>query len=275
MKQSNKALSGCIILLAAMLTSCNLLPKDEAMQVTSTSEKALELYKDAYDVAYRVLDLDKAVGLYEDAIKEDPDFFMAYYQLATFYLFHKNDSEFVKNAEAALACKAKLSFGEKMQSKILESWLQDRNFDVSGFGKVLVQIYPDDPDSYLNLGFIFYLEKNYPEAIKAFEQADTMTDSGSLYTGPKLAIVPVCMIGYAYLLSDQPEKAGESFDRYIGQFPGEQNPYDCKADYFLAVKDYEKAYESYMTAYNIDTTYKAFLKRADAAKRLADSLQVE
>jgi len=51
------------------------------------------------------------------------------------------------------------------------------------------------------------------------------------------------------------------------------NPYDSKGDYFMNIKDYGKAYESFMKAYEIDTLWS--YKKAMKAKALYDSLQVE
>jgi tetratricopeptide (TPR) repeat protein len=260
-----------LIILASSATKT----RNDAMKATSNSKKAIELYNNAYKTAYRVLELDKAVSIYEEVVQEDPNFFMAYYQLATYHIFHKNDIEFDEKAKAAVECNIELSEGEKIQKKILKKWLEDRNTDVSELGLQLVKLYPDDPDSYLNLGFIYFLNKDYPNAIKEFEKSLDMEDIGELYCGPKLAIVPICMLGYSYLLSDQTDKAKTSFDKYIAMFPNDQNPYDCKADYYLTIKEYNKAYESYMKAYKIDTTYQIFLQSALKAREMNDNLEKE
>lgn len=273
MKQKRLFSYGWLMLILTIIASCTTETKEEAMHATSNSEKAIELYKNAYEIAYGVLELDKAVSIYEKAIQEDSNFFMAYYQLATYHLFHKNNDEFIKTAKAAIDCDIKFSEGEIVQKNILEIWLNDREGDASELGTRLIELYPNDPDSYLNLGYIYYLNKDFSNAIEVFEKSITMENIGELYCGPKLAIVPICMLGYSYLVSDQLDKAKESFDKYISQFPEEQNPYDCKADYFMAVQDYKNAYDCYIKAYNIDTTYKVYLNRALNAKELADSLK--
>jgi tetratricopeptide (TPR) repeat protein len=185
--------------------SCRIASEEEAMQATSKSEKAVELYNSAYQIAYGVLELNKAITVCEQAIKEDPNFFMAYYQLATYHLFHQDDDEFIKTAESAIGCDIKLSKGEIVQKSILETWLNNRNGDASELGKELIKLYPNDPDSYLNLGFIYYINKDYLRAIEVFEKSISMDDIGESYCGPKLAIVPICMLGYSYLVSNQPE----------------------------------------------------------------------
>ncbi len=242
------------------------------MTVTSNSLKALELYNEAYDVAFLIVDLDKAIALYKKAISEDPEFFMAYYQLATYYFFHGQEKEFEENALAATKFSVKLNKGEAIQKKVLERWLADKKSSVSDLGLRLVEMFPDDPDAHINLGFYHFIGEEFEEAIVAFEKAESMGSKEGVYCGPKLAIVPICMLGYTYLRTSQLEESKMSFDKYIEKYPDDQNPYDCKADYFMTVEDYSGAYKSYMKAYQIDTTYGAFLERALYARNLGDSL---
>jgi tetratricopeptide (TPR) repeat protein len=62
-------------------------------------------------------------------------------------------------------------------------------------------------------------------------------------------------LGYAYLNLKQEEKAEEAFDKYIGLDPRNPNVYDSKGDYFMFVKQYDKAYELYMKAHSIDPSF--------------------
>lgn len=260
-----------IILVAAFISSCSRAVNKDVMNLTAHSDKALDLYNQAYANAFRILELDKAVALYEKAIAEDPDFFMAYYQLATYHLFHGNDREFENNARAAIQISSRLSSGERIQKKVLEKWLADQESNVSNLGQQLVQMFPNDPDAYMNLGYYEYMAEQYPEAIEAFERAESLGLKKSAYCGPKLAIVPLCMLGYTYLNTGQVDKARESFDRYIQRYPDDQNPYDCKADYFIYIGDYKSAAASYLKAYQMDTTHSEFLERALEAGKLAGS----
>ncbi|MFH1297066.1 MAG: tetratricopeptide repeat protein [Bacteroidota bacterium] len=181
--------------------------------------------------------------------------------------------EFEENALAGIQCDIELSPGEEIQKKALEEWIKNRNSDNSNLGLQLVELYPNDPDALINLGFFYYMNKDYTNAISAFEKAGLMENLDNVYCGPKLAIVPICMLGYSYLITEQLDKAKTSFDTYIQLYPDEQNPYDCKADYFMTTKEYDKAYDCYMTAYRIDTTFQVFLQRALNAKYHYDSIQ--
>ncbi len=258
-------------LIVSMNNSCVNDNKSNFMVITTNSTDAMELYREAYAIAFKIVELDKAVSLYEEAAEKDPGFFIAYYQLATYFLFHKDYDEFEKNAKAAVNSRLKLSKGELIQKQALEEWLKDKEKNNSDLGKQLVKLYPNDPDAYLNLGFYEYMAKNYEVGAIAFENAIAMQNPDDNYCGPKLAIVPVCMLGYTYLTLGQMDKAKSSFDQYIAQFPNDQNPYDCKADYFIAVKKYDKAYESYMKAYLLDTTKQGYLERAENVKALIEN----
>jgi tetratricopeptide (TPR) repeat protein len=240
------------------------------MKVTTKSTAAMDLYSDAYGIARGMVELDKAILMYREAIAVDPDFFMAHYQLATDYLFHGNVEAFEKSARSALASKYRLSRGEMLQRKALEAWLDDKDADVTTYGRQLAELYPEDPDAWITLGFFYYMNQNFGSAIASFEKAMALKNPDDRYCGPKLAIVPICMTGYAYLITNQAEKARASFDDYIQQYPDEQNPYDCMADYFMAVGEYDKAFDNYMTAFRMDTAHDVYRQRALNALMLLD-----
>lgn len=63
------------------------------------------------------------------------------------------------------------------------------------------------------------MSEDYNEAISAFEQAEAKGKKEGEYCGPKLAIVPFCMLGYTYLRTNQLEESKMSFDKYIEKYP--------------------------------------------------------
>ena len=67
------------------------------------------------------------------------------------------------------------------------------------------------------------------------------------------------------------EEAANAFDKYIELSPNHPNPYDSKGDYFMKIKDYRNAYESFMKAHEIDSLWS--FKKAMNAKAIADSLE--
>ena len=82
-------------------------------------------------------------------------------------------------------------------------------------------------------------------------------------------------LGYTYIQLKQFEDAKSAFDKYIELEPDLPNPYDSKGDYYMAVENYELAFESFMKAYDLDTTWMASYNKAMKAKEILDSLQQE
>jgi tetratricopeptide (TPR) repeat protein len=67
------------------------------------------------------------------------------------------------------------------------------------------------------------------------------------------------------------ENAEKALNNYIRVAPDLANPYDSKGDYFMAIKEFEKAYDSYMKAYEIDPEYfEMSKKRAEKAKMIME-----
>ena len=82
-------------------------------------------------------------------------------------------------------------------------------------------------------------------------------------------------LGYAYIQLEQFEDAKSAFDKYIELEPDLPNPYDSKGDDYMAVENYELAFESFMKAYDLDTTWMVSYNKAMKAKEMLDSLQQE
>jgi tetratricopeptide (TPR) repeat protein len=74
------------------------------------------------------------------------------------------------------------------------------------------------------------------------------------------------MLGYSYMDLNQNDKAEAAFNKYIELAPNNPNIYDSKGDYYMHIKDYGKAYDTYMKAYAMDPNWG--LKKAQEAKKL-------
>jgi len=67
------------------------------------------------------------------------------------------------------------------------------------------------------------------------------------------------------------DEAAEALDKYIELKPDEPNPYDSKGDYYMAVEEYGKAYESFMKAVGIDSTWTGSLRKANKTRAMINS----
>lgn len=247
------------------LAACTEKVKEEKITVTTSSEKAAELYSQALEAGFNV-EIAKANELFTSAIEEDPDFFLPYYQMAIYDLYFGNMENFREHAEKAVAIEAELSPGEELLQEALGKWLEDPKADITETGNELVEMYPNDEQTYYFLAFCHYIAGNHEGQIETYKQTLEIAEhKGAIYNG----------LGYAYMTLENYEEAEKAFDAYIELEPDLPNPYDSKGDYFMAIEEYEKAAEQYMKAYEIDTTWKVSYNKALEAKSMLDSLQAE
>lgn len=230
-------------------------PSGRKMPVTAASGSALSLYTKAMEF-YDDVNIEKAKETFEDALREDPDLFMANYQLAMYYLMNESPEEFMRYSDEAINCKSKLDAGEKILREALSA-LRNRTADVTEYGRRLVEMYPSDPNSYNSLISFQSLTGDIGGMVETVKKAISIADDPSPFYN---------QLGYGYLSLKEEEKAGEAFDKYISLDPMNPNVYDSKGDYFMYVKEYDRAYESYMKAHLMDPSFSE--EKARMAKQL-------
>ena len=225
------------------------------MPVTAASKSALSLYKKALEY-YDAVNIERATETFNDALREDPDLFMANYHLALYYLMNQSWDNFRRYSYAVINCKARLSEGEELLKEALVR-LRNGDADVTGPGRKLVDLYPGDPNSYSHLISFQSLNGDIEGMTETIKKAITIAGNPAPFYN---------QLGYAYINLNQEEKAKEAFDRYIELDPKNPNVYDSKGDYFMYVRQYDRAYESYMKAHSIDPSFSE--EKARMAKRL-------
>src|SRR5512138_2646874 len=251
--------AGCIV--ALCLQEVCQAQGDKMIPITSSSPKAVTLYNEAVNALQDVY-VARFDELIKKAIKEDPDFFMANYLLAMVSLnFYNDDAQFLKYAENAINSKAKLNSGEALIRQILEKMQKDRNADIRGLCEKIIDQYPKDINGYYELVGYYGRIKDTENQIKILKTAAANVG----YPAPVYN-----QLGYLYLNLNKIDKTAAAFDKYIELAPRTPNPYDSKGDFYMAVKDYKKAYEYYMKANKIDTSWS--YKKAQEAKAKSDSI---
>ena len=234
--------------------------KDKLIPVTTASEKARAYYNEgmaAYDDVY----FDRFIDLLLKALKEDPDFFMANYGMATYSLYYKDEKRFREYGGRAEKCEAILSAGEIIMKDAISMLLKKNDSDVTAYGKKLVKLYPKDVRAYQQLSYYQSIIKDYNG------QEETLKKSLEIAANP----APVYnALGYIYMTLGKADEAEAAFEKYMELEPGLPNPYDSKGDYFMFIKDYKNAYLNYLKANEIDSTWS--YNRAMMAKAMADSL---
>ncbi|MDZ7634604.1 MAG: hypothetical protein U5L72_09295 [Bacteroidales bacterium] len=109
-----KRLVVLFLVLAMGSLSYSQLAKKDMMPLTTSSKTALATYSEAVRY-FEDVDMTKGVELLQEALTEDPDFFMANYYLALMHM--GNDEKFKSYGSAAANCKAKLSEAEETDKK--------------------------------------------------------------------------------------------------------------------------------------------------------------
>ncbi|HKK43417.1 MAG TPA: tetratricopeptide repeat protein, partial [Bacteroidales bacterium] len=230
------------------------------MPVTGGSRSALTTYKQAMKY-FNDVNLPKAIEKFNEALKEDPDFFMANYQLAFFSILNRSTDTFEKYADAAISSKEKLNDGEEILKDALIK-LKQGDTDVVEDGRKLVQMYPSDPEAYNNLISFQSLAGDSVGMVETIKKAITIApDPAPFYN----------QLGYAYLTLKQTDKAEEAFNKYIELAPDNPNAYDSKGDYYMYVKEYDKAYEAYKKANTMDPSFSG--DKAELAKHLYEQTE--
>ena len=258
MKKLEKIAGFSILFLLMLILSCS---KQEKMPVTSSSQDAIVLYEKSNEALENVY-TNKYRELIDQALDLDPDFFMAAYSGSIYYLWMKNDRNFEKYSEIAVNTDSRLKKKKKIMQKALQALVEDKNADVSEFGKKLVKLYPKDKNSYYQLAIYQDFAEDTEGMIKTYEQLMDITENPA----------PVYnVLGYAYMEAERMEDAEKAFNKYIELAPDEPNPYDSKGDYYMAKGDFKKAYEHFMKAYNIDAEFTISYEKAIAARNKIDT----
>jgi tetratricopeptide (TPR) repeat protein len=252
------------VLVSGMFSCCTS-HKDKKIPVTTDSELARKLYFEA-DALFEKVYISEAVAQLEEALAVDPDFFMAAYGLATYYMFLEDNSDFLKYAAQAIRSDITLSKGENLLKGALQKLMVDQNADVTELGRELVKFYPDDPYAYFHFTFFQQITEDYQGQVEnLLKAAEIKEDPANVLN----------TLGYTYMAMEQFKEAAEVFDRYIELKPDEPNPYDSKGDYYMAVEEYGKAYDSFMKAVDIDSTWTGSLQKATKARAMTNSSEKE
>lgn len=243
----------CIIS-SLMISTCNRVEKEELMPITTNSELALEYFQTGM-IAFDQVKLDEAKYNFSMAVKEDPDFFMAYFWM--YFISGKGSKEI---AEDAMQSDAPLSDGEKYIKTAFKYLINGQHEKMVDYLKEAIELYPGDPDVHKILYITqFQIMWNLEGAIESLNRAiKARPDYPLAYN----------QLGYALMELEEYEKAEEAFDTYIKLAPDIANPYDSKGDFYMNTGQYDKAYESYMKAYRIDSSFRVSEKKALKAKEL-------
>jgi len=138
---------------------------DVALPITSSNEKALELYKQGYNHFTQTEGLE-AKNLFEQALSLDPDFI-----LANLYVPETDPNKRKNYRDRAIANKNNGNEAEKLRVDIWVAGRDGRSTDVVSFAKELVNRYPNSSEAYVFLGNAYTAVKDFDSAIAQYNKA--------------------------------------------------------------------------------------------------------
>ena len=212
--------------------------------ITTSSEKAMQYYLQGRDLADR-LQGQESREYFEKAIAEDPEFAMAYWNLA-FAL--PTNVGFFEMLDKAKALVDKVSEGEKYMILATEAATGGEAEKQLNFLKLLVKVYPDDERAHNQLGTIYFGRQDYEMAIAEYQKAVKINPEFS---------PPYNQMGYAYRFLEKYDEAEKAFKKYIQLIPDDPNPYDSYAELLLKMGRHEESIENYQKALAINPHFVA------------------
>ena len=227
--------------------------KVEQMEWSSDSANAVSAFKSGVWQFYNI-HWDNAREKFEEAIKIDPEFAMPYLYL----VLTPGDS--ARSEEAR-----KIADGLSSSANYFEKSLINLNL----FRR-------ENPDADLTPK-INRLKSQYPTELLVmvqeagnFFRKDEFEKASNIYTNiwERFDFVPALnMIGYTNMRAKNMTAAKKAFSDYITNNGDHPNPYDSMGEYLENMEDYEAAYDYYMMAYTVDSTFSVSKERAEAVKK--------
>lgn len=229
------------------------------LPVSTTSEEAKKAFTMALDRIWNA-DFKGFEKNIDEALKADPNFFMAHANRALVISSDKNSKELNNHIDKALAIPQDgFTPAEIIIRRMLIAIKDDKRSDIKSLNEELIKAYPDNTMSY---GLVYNISR--------FNLEDQ--DMANQYNRKMLAIDPTFgpawnQMGYYHLEHNNMDSAYIAFNNYADNSPNEPNAHDSMGDYYMKAKDYEHASQHFdkAVALGMDVSQ----EKADRAKSLA------
>jgi tetratricopeptide (TPR) repeat protein len=238
------ALTVSLIAILPMILSCAVSQDEGKIPITTKSEKAREYFLQGRDLAEKLRG-QESIELFKQAIQEDPDFAMAYLNLA---FVSPNAKEFFQNFDMAKALIDKVSEGERLWILGIESGINAFPMKQRELFQKMVEAFPNDERAHNLLAGNYFGQEDYQLAIEEYSKAALINPDFSQ---------PYNQLGYAYRFLDNYSEAEKAFKKYIELIPNDPNPYDSYAELLLKMGKYDKSIEAYRKALEQDPNFVA------------------
>ena len=219
--------------------------------ITTSSEEALESYL-AGRALLEDLHFTEARPHFEQAVEFDPEFAMAYVQLAN---SAQTAAQFFTAVGNADAFARGASEGEQLIIKaLIEGSRNDPVRQVAALTELL-GLHPDDERVHNQLGNFysnrlgaFSGQSDFERAVRHYKKAVAIN--------PAFATAYNSM-GYAHRFNNDLASARGAFEKYVELIPDEANPYDSYAELLMEMGQYDESIENYRKSLSIDRNFAA------------------
>jgi len=185
----------------------------------------------------------ESIEYFQKAIAADPDFAMAYLDLA---LVEPTNRGFFEQLDKAMALVDEVTAGERLQILGIRAIADADPKRQTELYEKLVRNYPNDERAHNLLANNYFGQQEYPPAIAEFEEAVRLNPEFSQ---------PYNQLGYAYRFLGKYEAAEKAFQKYIELIPNDPNPYDSYADLLTRMGKYDAAIEQFEKALAQDSQF--------------------
>jgi tetratricopeptide (TPR) repeat protein len=145
-------------------------------RVTTKSPTALELFERAEDAVW-IYHVDAARVLYEDALREDPDFALAHVALASVLADGRHGTLVKEHIDRAVALSNQASGIERLRILAQAAEIQGHLTDATAYWEALVRLDPENGKFYEMLAFSYLNTGRIREGTAAAERASALRPS--------------------------------------------------------------------------------------------------
>lgn len=235
---------GVLTLTICVMLAASVIADDGKMPITTSSEKALEYYKQGRDI-FEKLRVPDSRPYFEKAVAEDPDFAVGYLNLG---FAMPSVKAFFENLEKAKKAMKNASEAEQMWILGVEAGFTGNPAKQGDLYRKLVEQYPNDERAHNLLGNFHFGQQEFELAIEQYDAAVKIAPEFSQ---------PYNQLGYSYRFLEKYDRAEGAFRKYIELIPDDPNPYDSYAELLMKIGKFEESIEQYRKALSIDPTFAA------------------
>jgi tetratricopeptide (TPR) repeat protein len=233
-----------VITLCFLFDTAALAGEAGEIPITTRSQEAREYYLKGRTLAEKLRG-QESIEYFEKAIADDPDFALAYLNLA---FVTPSAKGFFENLDRAKTLIDGVSEGERLWILGVEAAANGFQMEQRELYQKLVAAYPNDPRAHNLLGNHYFGQQEFDLAIGEYQKATKISPDFSQ---------PYNQLGYSHrFLEDYPE-AEKAFKKYIELIPDDPNPYDSYAELLMKTGKYDESIESYRKALEVDSNFVA------------------